>query len=159
MTTMNRMSTEDRTREAANEANRIPRSTPWFFIAALVAGGGMLAYAIHGGVTTRAATESSLVRTTEEAAIPIVNVIHPKDGAPLEELVLPGNTQAFSDTPIFARTNGYLKRWFFDIGAHVKRGDLLAEIETPEIDDQLRQARADLTNAEATLKLASLTAD
>ncbi len=158
MTTMNKISTEDRTQEAANAANRIPRSTAWVFVAALVAGGGLLAYAIHGGVTTRVAAESSLARSTEEAAIPIVNVIHPKDGAPLEELILPGNTQAFSDTPIFARTNGYLKRWFFDIGAHVKRGDLLAEIETPEIDKQLQQARAELETAQANHHLAETTA-
>src|SRR5258707_6500747 len=158
MTTMNKMSTEDRTEEVAKDANRLPRFTAWVFVAALVAGGGMLAYAIHGGITTRAATESSLVRSTEEAAIPIVNVIHPKDGAPLEELALPGNTQAFSDTPIFARTNGYLKRWFFDIGAHVKRGDLLAEIETPEIDKQLQQARAELATAQANHHLADTTA-
>src|SRR5258708_19196177 len=158
MTTMNKMSTEDRTQETANDVNRIPRSTSWVFVAALVAGGGMLAFAIDGGVTTRAATESSLVRSAEEAAIPIVNVIHPKDGAPLEELALPGNTQAFSDTPIFARTSGYLKRWVFDIGAHVKRSDLLAEIETPEIDKQLQQARAELATAQANHHLAETTA-
>src|SRR6202011_3646585 len=96
--------------------------------------------------------------TTEEAAIPIVNVIHPTEGAPLEELILPGNTQAFNDTPIFARTNGYLKRWYFDIGAHVKRGDLLAEIETPEIDKQLQQAHADLETAQANYHLSETTA-
>jgi RND family efflux transporter MFP subunit len=158
MTTMDKISTEDRTREAANAANRIPRFTAWVFVVVLAAAVGALAYAIHGGVTTRAATENSLVRSTEEAAVPIVNVIHPKDGAPLEELILPGNTQAFSDTPIFARTNGYLKRWFFDIGAHVKRGDLLAEIETPEIDKQLQQARADLETAQANYHLADTTA-
>jgi RND family efflux transporter MFP subunit len=158
MTTMNRMSTEERMRETANDVSRIPRSTARFFVAALVAAVGTLAYAIHGGVTTRVAAESSLVRSTDEAAIPVVNVIRPKDGAPLEELVLPGNTQAFSDTPIFARTNGYLKRWFFDIGAHVKRGDLLAEIETPEIDKQLQQTRADLETAQANYHLAETTA-
>src|SRR6266478_5608598 len=158
MTTMNKMSTEDRTREVAKDANRIPRFTAWVFVAALVAGGGLLAYAIHGGITTRVAAESSLARSTEDAAIPIVNVIHPKDGAPLEELVLPGNTQAFSDTPIFARTSGYLRRWLFDIGAHVKRGDLLAEIETLEIDKQLQQARADLETAQANHHLAETTA-
>src|SRR5687767_2146052 len=65
------------------------------------------------------------------------------------EIVLPGNTQAFIDAPIYARTNGYLKRWYVDIGAHVKRGQLLAEIETPEIDQQLQQARADLKTAQA----------
>jgi RND family efflux transporter MFP subunit len=155
---MDEISTEDRTHVAANEGSRNPRSTPWFLVAALIAGGGLLAYAIHGGLTTRVAAESTLARSTEEAAIPIVNVIHPKDGAPLEELILPGNTQAFSDTPIFARTNGYLKRWFFDIGAHVKRGDLLAEIETPEIDKQVQQAHAELETAQANHHLAETTA-
>jgi RND family efflux transporter MFP subunit len=155
---MDEVNNEDRTRVAANDANRIPRFTALVFVAALVAGGGMLAYAIHGGITTRVAAESSLARRTEEAAVPIVNVIHPKEGAPLEELVLPGNTQAFSDTPIFARTSGYLKRWYFDIGAHVKRGDLLAEIETPEIDKQLQQTRAELETALANLHLAETTA-
>ena len=158
MTTMDEVNNEDRTRVAANDANRIPRFTALVFVAALVAGGGMLAYAIHGGITTRVAAESSLARRTEEAAVPIVNVIHPKEGAPLEELVLPGNTQAFSDTPIFARTSGYLKRWYFDIGAHVKRGDLLAEIETPEIDKQLQQTRAELETALANHHLAETTA-
>ncbi len=158
MTTMNRMSTEDRTQEAGKDANRIPRSTVRVFVAALVAAAGTLVFAIHGGITTRVAAESSLARNTEQAAIPIVNVIHPNDGASLEELVLPGNTQAFSDTPIFARTGGYLKRWYFDIGAHVKRGDLLAEIETPEIDKQLQQARADLETAQANYHLAETTA-
>ena len=73
--------------------------------------------------------------------------------------MLPGNTQAFIDTPIYARTNGYLKQWYFDIGAHVKQGELLAEIETPELDQQLQQARADLETAQANLDLAQTTAD
>jgi RND family efflux transporter MFP subunit len=158
MTTMNRISTEDLAREAAKNANRIPRSVAIAIVAAVAAGAGTLTYAIHGGVTTRVAAQSTLTRSTEEAAVPFVNVIHPKDGAPLEELILPGNTQAFSDTPIFARTNGYLKRWYFDIGAHVKRGDLLAEIETPEIDKQLQQARAELATAQANHHLADTTA-
>jgi RND family efflux transporter MFP subunit len=158
MTTMNQISTEDRPQEAANDANRIPRPAARIFVAAFVAAAGALAFAIHGGITTRVAAESSLARSTEDAAIPIVNVIHPKDGAPLEELILPGNTQPFSDTPIFARTSGYLKRWYFDIGAHVKRGDLLAEIETPEIDKQLQQTRADLEIAQANNHLAETTA-
>src|ERR1700730_14710483 len=158
MTTMNQISAENRPQEAANDANRIPRITACVFVAALVAGGGMLVFVLHGGITTRVAAESSLARSTEEAAVPIVNVTHPKEGAPLEELMLPGNTQAFSDTPIFARTSGYLKRWYFDIGAHVKRGDLLAEIETPEIDKQLQQTRAELETAQANHHLAETTA-
>jgi RND family efflux transporter MFP subunit len=158
MPTMNKTSTEDRIEVGTSAANRIPRFAAWLFVAALVAAAGALAYSINGGVATRVAAESRLARSTEEASIPIVNVTHPKDGAPLEELILPGNTQAFSDTPLFARTNGYLKRWFFDIGAHVKRGDLLAEIETPEIDKQLQQARAELATAQANHHLADTTA-
>ncbi len=158
MTTMNRISTEDRAQEAVTHSNRIPRSASGIFVAAIAVGAATLAFAIHGGITTRVAAESSLAQSTEDAAIPIVNVIHPKPGAPLEELILPGNTQAFSDTPIFARTSGYLRRWYFDIGAHVKRGDLLAEIETPEIDKQLQQARADLETAQANHHLAETTA-
>ena len=71
----------------------------------------------------------------------------------------PGTTQAFTDAPIFARTSGYLKRWYFDIGARVKQGQLLAEIETPEVDQQLQQARADLETAQANLRQAQITAD
>ena len=159
MTTMNTVTTENGTQEATKPANRIRRFIARVLVAALVAAAaGTLAFAIHEGITTRVAAESSLARSTEETAIPIVNVTHPKGGAPLEELILPGNTQAFSETPIFARTSGYLKRWFFDIGAHVKRGDLLAEIETPEIDKQLQQARADLETAQANHHLAETTA-
>jgi RND family efflux transporter MFP subunit len=73
--------------------------------------------------------------------------------------VIPGNTQAFTDAPIYARTNGYIKRWYFDIGSRVKQGQLLAEIETPEIDEQLRQARADLETAKANLGIAEITAE
>src|SRR5260221_1320228 len=105
MTTMNKISTEDRPQEAAKDANRIPRFTAWVFVAALASGGGMLAYAIHGGITTRVAAESSLARSTEEAADPIVNMIHPKEAAPLRELVLSRNTQAFSNGARLARTN------------------------------------------------------
>jgi RND family efflux transporter MFP subunit len=87
-----------------------------------------------------------------------VNVAHPQPGDRAQELVLPGNTQAFIDSPIYARTNGYLKRWYVDIGARVRNGQLLAEIETPELDQQLRQARADLATAEANLNLSQITA-
>jgi RND family efflux transporter MFP subunit len=80
-----------------------------------------------------------------------VDVVHPQGDAPDQALVLPGQTMAFIDTPIHARTSGYLKRWNFDIGAHVKQGDLLAEIETPELDQQLRQARAQLVETQAVL--------
>jgi len=72
--------------------------------------------------------------------------------------VLPGSAQAFTDTPIYARTSGYLKKWYFDIGARVKQGELLAEIDTPEIDRQVQQGRADLETAQANFNLAKTTA-
>jgi RND family efflux transporter MFP subunit len=102
--------------------------------------------------------EAELAKTTETAATPVVNITHPDAGAPNQEISLPGNVQAASDTPIYARTSGYLKAWHFDIGAHVSQGDLLAEIDTPEVDDQLQQSRADLATAQANLQLAEITA-
>jgi RND family efflux transporter MFP subunit len=118
-----------------------------------------LGFGIFWGLHTRAEAESELARDTDAAAVPVVDVVHPANNEAGESLVLPGNTQAFSDTAIFARTNGYLTHWYFDIGAHVKKGQLLAEIDTPEVDDQLRQALADLATAEANLKLAAITAE
>jgi RND family efflux transporter MFP subunit len=101
---------------------------------------------------------AELRQVAMSSAIPFVNVVRPKSGAEAQEIELPGNTEAFTDTPIYARTNGYVKRWYVDIGGHVREGQLLAEIETPELDQQLRQARADLTNAEANLQIADITA-
>src|ERR1700732_2847959 len=118
----------------------------------------VLALMIYSGIHSRAVAESRLTQRTQEAAIPTVAGVSPKEGAPTQEIILPGNTQAFSDAPIYARTSGYLKRWYFDIGAHVQRGQLLAEIETPEVDQQLLQARADLDTAQANLNIAKITA-
>ena len=84
-------------------------------------------------------------------------MIHPKFGNLRDEIVLPGNIQAFIDAPVYARTSGYLRKWYTDIGTRVKSGDLLAEIESPEVDQQLSQARADLTSAQANVKLAEIT--
>jgi RND family efflux transporter MFP subunit len=118
-----------------------------------------VATVIYSGIHSRAAAESRLKRQTEEGAVPTVNVIFPQQGAPTNEIVLPGVTQAFTDAPIYARTNGYLKHWYFDIGARVKKDQLLAEIDTPEVDQQLQQARADLETAQANLAIAKITAD
>jgi RND family efflux transporter MFP subunit len=112
---------------------------------------------IYRGIRGRDAAETALARVTEEAAIPTVNVVHPEGSPPNQKIALPGNVQAYQDTPIYARTSGYLRHWYFDIGAHVKRGDLLAEIETPEVDEQLSQARADLGTARANLAMAEST--
>ena len=118
-----------------------------------------LASQIYLGIRSRVEAETKLEKTTERSAVLAVDVTHPQSAAPTQEVVLPGSTQAFVDSPIYARTSGYLKHWYFDIGARVKQGDLLAEIETPEIDQQLRQARADLDTAQANRDLAQTTAD
>jgi len=111
------------------------------------------------GFISRRRAEADLKQATASAAIAPVNVIYPKAGAPNDEIVLPGNTQAYTDAPIFARTNGYVKSWHVDIGTRVKKGQLLAEIETPEVDQQLEQARADLKTAQANLSQAEITAE
>ena len=111
------------------------------------------------GIHSRTMAASRLVEATDQAAIPTVNLVHPQPATRAQDLVLPGNTQAFIDSPIYARTNGYLKRWYVDIGARVRKGELLAEIETPELDQQLRQAKAELATAEANVNLSQITAE
>jgi RND family efflux transporter MFP subunit len=120
---------------------------------------GVLGLGIYSGVRARSTADATLTRTTAEAAVAVVRVVAPAATASTQEILLPGTTQAFTDAPIFARTSGYVKRWYFDIGAHVKEGQLLAEIETPEVDQQLQQARADLETARANLRQAQITAD
>ena len=124
-----------------------------------VVAAGALGMAILNGIHARTTAGEALAHATELAATPVVAVVHPTPAAPLQEIVLPGNTQAFTDSPIYARTSGYLTHWYFDIGARVKKGDLLAEIETPEIDQQLQQAQAQLETAQANYDLAKTTAD
>jgi RND family efflux transporter MFP subunit len=110
------------------------------------------------GISSRRNTNAQLSQETRDLAIPTVSVIHPKLGAPQQEIIIPGDMQPYTDAPIFARTNGYLKKWYADIGANVKAGQLLAEIDSPEIDQQLQQVRADLATAQANLSLAEVTA-
>jgi len=102
---------------------------------------------------------AKLKESTESAAVVTVATTKPATQSELSELVLPGNIQANYEAPIYARTSGYLKRWLVDIGTPVKAGQLLAEIESPEVDSQLRQAQADLATAEANQKIADLTAE
>ncbi|MFM0364611.1 efflux RND transporter periplasmic adaptor subunit [Paraburkholderia sediminicola] len=111
------------------------------------------------GIWSRHDAHAALERDAEHASQTSVEVVRPQKSTAGLDLVLPGNVQAFLDTPIYARTNGYLKKWYADIGAHVRNGQLLAEIDTPEVDDQLRAARADLANADANYALAKSTAD
>ncbi len=129
-------------------------------LGALVAASAIVLFGlgIYAGIRNRLDAETALATQTLEAAVPVVDVVRPLGVAPEQQLLLPGQTLPFSDAPIYARTSGYLKRWTSDIGAHVKQGELLAQIEAPELDQQLRQARADLATAQANAKLAGITA-
>jgi RND family efflux transporter MFP subunit len=109
------------------------------------------------GIQPRLHARADLKKETANLNVASVSVIKPKTSSTTQELVLPGNLQAFSDTPIYARTAGYLKRWHADIGKPVKAGELLAEIDAPELDDQLQQAKADHATAEANYRLAEST--
>ncbi len=113
---------------------------------------------VFSGIRERRALAASLVQTAQAGAAANVSVVYPRIGANADELVLPANMQAYIEAPIYARTHGYLKRWYFDIGAHVQQGQLLAEIDTPEVDQQLAQAQADLKMVQANLDLAHTTA-
>jgi RND family efflux transporter MFP subunit len=105
------------------------------------------------GILQRRSHESEVTQWTQKQAIPTVAVITPRQGAAAERLVLPGTVQAWYETPIYARVNGYLKDWYFDYGAHVKKGDLLAEIDAPDLDAQLAATQAKLNSARATVKV------
>jgi RND family efflux transporter MFP subunit len=118
-----------------------------------------LACVIAGGIWQRSRASVALARATEQAAIASVDVIYPHYDGAGGELILPGTAQAYLDTPVYARTSGYLRSWHFDIGARVRKGQLLAEIESPEIDKQLLQARANLATAQANLSLATITSN
>jgi len=111
------------------------------------------------GVLSRRSAETVLAKDTQELAPPAVIVATPKAGAPVDSFLLPGNVTAYTDAPIYARTSGYLTHWYFDIGAKVKRGALLADIATPELDQQLAQAEADLATAQASAGNAKVQAD
>lgn len=111
------------------------------------------------GIAARARALAVVTEETHELAVPTVAVVRPTRAAPQQEIVLPGTIRAFTDSPIYARTNGYLKKWYVDIGTHVRTGELMADIDTPEVDQQLEQARADLATADANARLAQTTAE
>jgi RND family efflux transporter MFP subunit len=117
----------------------------------------VVAALLISGIWSRVRARTNLNTETAQAALTAVSVVSPKQTAPADEIILPGNVQPYISSPIYARTNGYLKKWYFDIGAHVKQGQLLALIETPEVDQQLQQARSNLLTAQANLELASIT--
>jgi RND family efflux transporter MFP subunit len=120
----------------------------------------VVAAALAGfGIWHRMRADKNLVETTKDLAAPTVIVATPKPGAPVASFELPGNVTSYTDSPIYARTAGYLTHWYFDIGAKVKKGALLAVIATPEIDQQLAQAEADLNTAQANANNARIQAE
>ncbi len=126
----------------------------WLSLAvALIVVAGLLV----SGILSRVRARTTLKAETAQVALTAVSVVSPKQTAPAEEIILPGNVQPFITSPIYARTNGYLRKWYVDIGARVKQGQLLAVIETPEVDQQLQQARSNLLTAQANLELAAIT--
>jgi RND family efflux transporter MFP subunit len=130
------------------------RGKSWLvLIVALV----VIAALLASGIWSRVKARTNLKAETAQVALTAVSVVSPKQTEPTQEIILPGNVQPFITSPIYARTNGYLRKWYVDIGAHVKKGQLLAVIETPEVDQQLQQARSNLLTAQANLELASIT--
>jgi multidrug efflux pump subunit AcrA (membrane-fusion protein) len=128
----------------------------WLTAVVIVA---VFAGVLVSGILQRIHTSAALRTETDEMAVPTISVVSPQRAAPSQEIVLPGNVQPYVTAPIFSRTNGYLRAWYFDIGAHVKKGQLLAVIATPEVDQQLGQSRSNLSTAEANLRLAEITKD
>ena len=135
-----------RNHESAPEQQRI---SPSFAVAGAVIIVVVFAALAVFGILSRKRHNEVLADTTTAAAAPAVIALTPKSAAPVDSFILPGNVTAFTDSPIYARTSGYLTRWYFDIGARVKKGALLADIATPEVDQQLAQAEADLGTAQA----------
>jgi RND family efflux transporter MFP subunit len=122
-----------------------------------LAGGALFIAVAVLGISSRIESTTGLEQRSNEAAQIIVSVIHPEKASTTIPLQLPGQTRAYIEAPIFAQTSGYLQKWYFDIGAKVKTGDVLAEIDTPQVDQQLNQARAQLKVAEAARDLAQVT--
>jgi RND family efflux transporter MFP subunit len=118
----------------------------------------VVAAVVAAGIIPRISSRAALRTETLQLATPAVSVVRPKRAQAAQEVVLPATIQPWTDAPIYARTTGYLRRWYADIGTQVRSGQLLVEIDTPEVDQQLRQARADLATAQANYKLAGITA-
>lgn len=140
---------------SANPPDKTKRSGKSWVLPLIVA--AIVAGLLGSGIRSRLRDTAKLRAVTDQMAVPSVSVVLPKRAAPAQEIVLPGNIQPFISSPIYARTDGYLRKWYFDIGAHVKTGQLLAEIQTPEVDQQLAQARATVATAQANLELADIT--
>lgn len=138
-------------RESSIRMSRLLLVVGILFVVGVVAAGA--------GFYSRHRENHALVESQASFSLPTVQLQMPETTAPTQEIVLPGNMEALVNAPIYARTDGYVRAWYHDIGAHVRKGELLAEIETPELDEQLEQARADLATAIAQSKLARVTSE
>ena len=135
------------------DAGKRPRK-PWLVVGiALIAVASIFGWGVWSRVRARTALNSETAQVARQA----VSVVSPKRTAPAQEIILPGNVQPFISSPIYSRTNGYLKKWYVDIGARVTEGQLLAVIETPEVDQQLQQSMSNLNTSKANLALAEIT--
>jgi RND family efflux transporter MFP subunit len=138
--------------ESLGRPSRVRRALIALAAALLVAG-----LVVHG-LRARAKLDQTVTAETDQLAVPSVRVTHPEPESGPQEVVLPANIQPYINAPIFAQITGYLKQWYFDIGAPVKKGQLLAVIEAPQVDQQLQQARGNLATAQANLNLSEITA-
>jgi RND family efflux transporter MFP subunit len=132
-----------------NKINPPPNKARWVAGIALVVALGIAV----GGILLRRHNESEVSKWTNEAAVPIVATVTPKQGVTGQQISLPGDIEAWFEAPIYARVSGYLKAWYFDFGAHVTKGQLLADIDAPDLDAQLAAAKARLASAEAQVKV------
>src|ERR1039458_6391895 len=149
--TEDRRSTEGQTPTDVTVGKRSHK--PWLALAiALV----VVAAVLFWGIWSRVRAARTVRAETAQAAVTAVSVISPKQSAPAQEIILPGNVQPFSSSPIYSRTNGYLRKWYVDIGARVKQGQLLAVVDAPEVD-QVEQSISNLNTAKANLALAEIT--
>jgi len=149
--------TEASTQPSHGPGESSPKKSPLFLVLALIVVGLVVVGAFL--MFQRRAQYQALAANTEALAVPTVAIIHPAAQPGDENLVLPGTLQAYVESPIYARTNGYLKKWYHDIGSRVNKGDLLAEIDAPELDQQLSQSKADLATAQANENLSAITAN
>ena len=146
---------DERERQQQQERHRQTRRKGYLLAAVL---GFIFVVIAVVGISMRLSESRALAKETEEIAVPTVDVVHPATEPPQSELQLPSTLQAYIEAPIYARTTGYLRRWYKDIGSKVNKGELLADIETPEVDQELLQSRAARDQAAAQLKLAQSSA-
>ena len=143
------MASEDHQPQHETKPTSPPRNLRQIGIIAVIAAIAIAAF----GIWQRHSHEAEVTQWTQEQAVPTVALLTPRTGAATRKLSLPGTVQAWYEAPIYARVSGYLKQWYFDYGAHVKKGDLLAEIEAPDLDAQLAASQAKLNSAKAQVKV------